>query len=235
MKISFIVPNYNYGDYIQDCVESIYNQTLECDYDVLIIDDASTDNSDEVINSLRRKYPIRAFFNDVNRGKNYCLNLGIREVTGRYTVILDSDDYLSPVYLRKCVEVMESGAVDNLGFVYTDSFLVDSSKNKIGNGYSTAFDTKLIYHKSYIPDCGLTLTKALKGIIPLSEEIKVGTKHHKWIKIIEDRWNGIHIKEQLFFYRMHDRNLSGIGNRVISDLSRERRQEFILSGYWPTQ
>ena len=71
----------------------------------------------------------------------------------------------------------------------------------------------------------------MQKVIPFDESIKVATKHHKWKRIISVGGYGHHIKNQLFYYRMHERNLSGIGSKILKNRT-NKGEDKILSGYW---
>lgn len=89
LKYSIIVPNYNKEVYIEECINSILNQTYK-NYEIIMIDDGSTDNSVEVINKFNIK-PLKT--NRLQAGG--ARNLGLEHATGDYIIFLDSDDYLS--------------------------------------------------------------------------------------------------------------------------------------------
>ena len=89
IKYSIIIPNYNKAEYIEECINSILNQTYK-NYEIIMIDDGSTDNSIEVINKFNIE-PLKT--NRLQAGG--ARNLGLKNATGDYIIFLDSDDYLS--------------------------------------------------------------------------------------------------------------------------------------------
>ena len=91
---------------------------------------------------------------------------------------------------------------------------------------------ELLSTHSYIPECALTLSAPLKEAAPFDESIRVGTKHHKWMRIARSGWIGRYVAEPLFFYRMHDTNMSGIGRSVLDEDDKSGRKDRLLSGYW---
>ena len=172
-----------------------------------------------------------------NGGKLRALNIAVPLIHGDATIILDADDYLEKNYIEQCKsELLKCNAKDNkFAFVYTDSWLVDSCGKPIGKGTSRSFDKELLQISSYVPDCALTLSSVLQQVIPLNESIRVATKHHKWKKIIGAGWVGSYLNESLFCYRMHERNLSGIGMKVLSRANNNRSMSVVLSEFWPTE
>ncbi|MCR5746918.1 MAG: glycosyltransferase family 2 protein [Lachnospiraceae bacterium] len=91
--LTVIVPNYNKSEYIERCVKSIEDQIYKPDA-VIIVDDASTDNSRAVIDSLIKRYPnVRAYYKPENSGVSNTRNVGISLADTEYITFIDADDY----------------------------------------------------------------------------------------------------------------------------------------------
>ena len=103
-KVSFIVPSYNYGRYITQCVESIQNQTYH-NVEILIINDGSTDNSKQVIDELAAKDNRIIAIHTTNKGVSSARNVGINNSTGDYLVFVDADDFLAPDYASYMLDI----------------------------------------------------------------------------------------------------------------------------------
>ena len=94
MKFSVIVPVYNVENYLKKCLNSIKNQTFK-DFEVIIINDGSTDNSQEIIDNYVRSDSKRfRSFKQENQGLSVARNNGIKKATGDYLFFIDSDDYV---------------------------------------------------------------------------------------------------------------------------------------------
>lgn len=91
--VSVIVPLYNYEKYIKWCLKSIFKQDYD-NFEVIIINDCSTDNSVEVVNSFRRDF-LTLLSSPVNSGYSFCKNLGIEAAKGDIITILDADDMMT--------------------------------------------------------------------------------------------------------------------------------------------
>lgn len=240
IEVSFVVTNYNYGMYIKDAIDSIINlRSDNYEFSLLIGDDCSTDEfSKKFFDELDEKYS--KFFkkivivrNERNLGKNNLLNQLIPQIETDLTVILDSDDMLADNFLTVTYPALNSLKEEpNIGFVYSDCILVNKQGEKISKGKSTEFSVELLQNYSFIPQTNLIYTKALKDALPLNENVRVGTKHHKWKKICAKGWKGKYIDEPLFFYRMHKDNISSIGEKVMSE-EENNVKDRILKGYWP--
>lgn len=98
--ISVIIPVYNVENYIGKCIDSVINQTLQ-DFEIIVVNDGSTDNSQKVIDELVCTYPekIRSFQKE-NGGLSSARNYALDRAEGEYVIFLDSDDYLDSDYLE---------------------------------------------------------------------------------------------------------------------------------------
>ena len=91
--VSIIIPNYNNGKYITQCIESIETQTYK-NIEIVIVDDVSTDDSREIILRLKQAYKnIVTVFLDNNRGVSNARNVGVERSNGEYICFLDPDDF----------------------------------------------------------------------------------------------------------------------------------------------
>ena len=114
MKISVVTASYNYQDYIKEAVQSVLDQTYK-DWELIIVDDCSTDNSVEVIKSFKDDR-IKLFINEKNLGLKETVKRGIENAAGEWIVFLESDDILTPDYIEKKVEIAKKYYDVNLIF-----------------------------------------------------------------------------------------------------------------------
>ena len=128
-KISVVVPNYNYANYLTERLNSIINQTYPI-YELLILDDCSTDNSVEVIKTFLKEHPglnVKTFFNKKNTGSPFVQwSKGFQEATGDYVWIAEADDVCSETFLN---EVMKSFDDPEVVLSYSDSNRIDENGN----------------------------------------------------------------------------------------------------------
>lgn len=95
MDLSIIITVYNKEKYIEDCLKSIINQDIE-NYEIIIVNDGSTDNSDRIIKDTIKKYEsskIITYYKQENKGVSIARNKGLELSTGKYITYIDSDDY----------------------------------------------------------------------------------------------------------------------------------------------
>lgn len=106
-KVSVIVPVYNVENYLAKCLDSLIRQTHQ-NIEILVVNDGSTDRSEEVIHDYARKYPdkIKAFRKE-NGGLSDARNFGIDTATGDYIGFVDSDDYVNPSMFEEMAGLAE--------------------------------------------------------------------------------------------------------------------------------
>ena len=97
MKISIIIPVYNCEEYIKKCIDSIIEQTYK-DFEVIIINDGSTDNTNYILNEYKN-YSNIIIINQNNHGVSYSRNVGLEKAKGNYICFIDGDDYIDKDYL----------------------------------------------------------------------------------------------------------------------------------------
>ncbi len=237
--LTVVIPNFGYGRYIQRAIESIVVQD-HGPIELIVVDDGSRDDSVSIAQqTLARQDKLHRYeviVSEQNRGKLAAINTGLQQTHGRYFIILDSDDWLTPNYASRCIAELENARLQDpsIGFVYTDCNLVEVDGSFIDRGRSIDFDAERVKHLSFLPEPALTLTEAIKSAAPFDETIRRATKHHKWCRIVDNGWAGHYVAEPLFYYRMHGHNMSGIGERVMSEAEAGTKGERILSGYWQT-
>ncbi|TBR15795.1 glycosyltransferase family 2 protein [bacterium] len=98
--ISVIVVNYNYGKLIRRCIRSLLNQDLDkTHYEIIVVDDHSTDDSVEALETFAKTGEIKVIKNKKNLGIGASAQIGVANSRGKYFVRVDSDDYVQPAFL----------------------------------------------------------------------------------------------------------------------------------------
>ena len=115
MLVSVIIPAYNAQDFIEDCLNSVYNQTYDLSkLEVIVINDGSTDNTAPILNRLQKR---RGFIlkHTSNKGASAAREKGRQLSTGDYIQYLDSDDLLMPDKIEKQVNILKNN--DHINFL----------------------------------------------------------------------------------------------------------------------
>lgn len=110
MNLSIIVPIYNVEKYLDKCIQSLINQKLDFTYEIVLVNDGSTDNSEKIIKKYLNKSNI-IYINKKNGGLSDARNIGIENAKGEYIGFVDSDDYISDdMYNKMLIEAKEREA-----------------------------------------------------------------------------------------------------------------------------
>lgn len=135
-KISIILPNYNNEKYLKEAIESVLKQTY-INFELIIVDDASTDGSLEIIRAFNDKR-IKVITSEVNRHVAYASNLGIQYASGEYIAKIDSDDIWENQKLEKQIEFMENHK--EYGGCFTRVNIIDGKSEDANIKYKVIFE-----------------------------------------------------------------------------------------------
>jgi len=196
-KISVIVPCYNYGKYLPECLESVRAQTRK-DWECIIIDNGSTDNTAEVGKKFAADDSRFVYLHIEQKGVSYARNYGITQSKGVYILPLDADDRIGNTYLEKGVPVLEADR--NVKLVYCEAMLFGAAEGKW-----------------QLPDYSFRDLLAenmifCSAIYRKEDHLKTGGYNEKmqegfedwehWIRLLSDGGSVYRIPEILFYYRI---------------------------------
>lgn len=131
MMVSVIVPIYNVEDYLEECLESLVNQKFD-EYEVILINDGSTDNSKDIAEDYAKRYDRMKLINTSNNGLSAARNVGIENSIGEYLVFVDSDDYVSDIFLNKLYKTITKYKSDITICSYEEIY-INKDLNKVKN------------------------------------------------------------------------------------------------------
>lgn len=106
MKLSYIIPVFNCGQYLGSCIKKIEKVGL-CDYEIILIDDGSTDDSSSICDRLARENVKVRCIHQTNMGVSSARNCGLGEATGDYVFFIDADDDIDPERLHEVIEKLK--------------------------------------------------------------------------------------------------------------------------------
>ena len=177
--VSIIMPSYNTAPYIKETIQSVLNQTYK-DWELLIVDDCSTDNTDEVLSEIHDSR-IHIFKNECNSGAAVSRNRALREAKGQWIAYLDSDDLWMPEKLEKQIRFMK---IHGYAFSYTNYEEIDVDGNRTGvrvTGPKRITKTGMFNY--CWPGCLTVMFDASKiGLIQI-KDIKKNNDYAMWLKI----------------------------------------------------
>ena len=223
MKVSIIIPTFNYDRYIARAIRSCIEQTLsKIDFEILVINDSSDDSTKYILESYG--HWIRVIENTENKGLPYSRNQGIMNALGDYIVNLDADDYLHPDYLKLCLLYMDLNHCDA---VATDYFLVDDAENVIRriNVYERPIACGIMFRKKQMVNVGLYDTS-----LHIGEDVDFRLRFEK-------KYSLKRIDLPLYRYRMHKNNATSdeSKNRAYLDKVARKNGVKIDHSYHPSE
>lgn len=233
-KISVFVACYNYGRFLPKCLNSILNQTRKTD-EILVVDDASTDNTPEIIKPYLGK--VKYIRHKKNIGSQKMFNVGVTIAKGDYILAISADDWLRPQMLEKEASILDRNP--EVGLVYSQAFTVEQGQKRLivarpagkESYIGRKEDFKLLLTQGcFIPAMTVLVRKKVYDHLgSWDTKLKFSQDYEMWIRIAK-HYALAYIAEPLAYYRIHGKNLTLIG-----DWKKSRDQEnlYILRKHLP--
>ena len=177
--VTVYITNYNYGKYIKTAIDSVLRQTFT-GFELIIIDDGSTDNSRQIILEYEQHATVRIIFQE-NKGLNRSCNVALNASRGKYIMRLDADDYLDPQALLVLTNLMESNS--ELGLVFPDYHIVDEGGNIISQMKRHDFNGEVsLLDQPAHGACTLIRKRCLLGVGGYSDAFRCQDGYDLWLK-----------------------------------------------------
>ena len=233
--VTIYIPCRNYGNFLRQSVESVFRQTYN-NWELIIIDEGSTDNSLSIAKDLQIKNPnkITLIENNEPFGLQKLSNFVLGIAKGKYMMRLDADDWLDDSAVYLLVHKLESN--EDIGMVYGNYYYVDESGGYIGleSRHKLGEEDKV----GQLPPhgaCTLFRTRSLKSVGGYSEEVDAQDGWDLWYKLF-DRIGAASIQAPVFYYRQHGSSLSKDSNRLLKARSKifEKISSKLEGDYKPT-
>ena len=154
-KVSIIIPCFNQCKYIGEAITSAINQTY-ANIEIVIINDASTDDSKSIIENFAQKYKNIVFLNnEENKGVVYSRNTAIDAACGEYILPLDGDDKIEPTYVEKAVKILQNNPKIGIVYCNVERFGIKTKKWK-----NTGFEESAFLFGEHAIICGALFRKS---------------------------------------------------------------------------
>lgn len=194
--LSLIIRSYNNSQFLGRAIRSCLNQTIKVE--VVVVDDASTDDSKEIIKSFGDK--IVAIFLEKNVGVAEAANVGIRNSLGKYVMLVDSDDYIAEITGQFLSEILERNS--DIGFVYGDLIRVDE-KDKFLERINLDSPSKIFRHGA-----GIMFRKEYLEALGLYDTMMRNAEDHELLSRYIKNFDGYHLRLPLYRYSKHLNNIT---------------------------
>ena len=197
-EICIVSPCYNHGRYVPEMLESIFAQTFT-DYEVVVVDDGSTDGSAEILESIRDRR-VKVFHSE-NQGPSAARNRGIRESRAPFVLNLDADDRIAPTFLEKAHTIFEM--FPNAGIVNAE---VQFFGAKTGRFALEPYTLEKMLRDNLIPSTAMFRRSDWERVGGYCGDFVDGLEDYDfWLSIIELGRDVVKIQEDLIYYRKYNK------------------------------
>ncbi|RME31682.1 glycosyltransferase, partial [Candidatus Woesearchaeota archaeon] len=205
------IASYNYGAYLEQAIHSVLRQTLQ-DFELLIFDDGSTDNSKAILRRYARDERIRVIEQE-NEGLVRIANKAVKLARGRYLMRLDADDFLDENALLVLSSILDTKK--DVDLVYSDYYEIDEEGNVLG-----IVRRKKIGEESELLDlpahgaCTMVRTGVLRKLGGYSEGLACQDGYDLWIRFIQEH-KPYNVNLPLFYYRKHAQSSTTDATKIL--------------------
>ena len=229
VDLSIIIINKNYLTFLKKCINSCLNQTTKYKYEVLLIDDGSTDGSFLYAKKIKNKK--LKLFQTKNKGIEKAANKGFKKSNAKYVVRVDSDDYLHKNFVNTMLKKIIKS---HIAFAYSNYYLIKPNEKKIGQVRLPIFNKKEIFQRGDFLATGTIYNKnIIKKMGYYNENTKnSGLENYELIlKLINNKYHGKRVNRFLFYYRRHVTNLSLKKKNKILNYGKKIFKKMYLGNY----
>ena len=246
MKLSVIVPVYNMAGEgkLNHCMDSLVAQTID-DYEIIAVDDRSTDESLEVLRDYESRYPekVKVIASDRNRHQGGAKNLGLKEAAGEWIGFIDADDWVSPDYYEKLIAEAERTGADMAGCDYclVDRYTFEPGQVVHNNSPEQTGELDEAKYRSLILDSGSLVVKIYRREIILGcdsrfpEDIfyednaiantwMLRAKRFAYLPMKEKEVPGTPEAAPVYYYYQH-------GGSTVHTITKRRLEDRMAAGY----
>ncbi|WP_158827639.1 glycosyltransferase family 2 protein [Mucilaginibacter lacusdianchii] len=198
--VSVIIPFYNASETIMEAVESVWLYPNKEVYEIIIINDGSTQPEATLLLEKLGQDGCRVIHQE-NKGQAVARNVGLKAAKGRYILFLDSDNKIRPDYIIKGIAALDAN--QDIGVIYGKPiFFGATTKPRF---VTAAFDLNKLLAGNYIDLCAIVRKKAIDEIGGFDEHPEVGHEDYDlWIRIVKAGWKMHFIDSELFYYRINN-------------------------------
>jgi glycosyltransferase involved in cell wall biosynthesis len=239
--VSIIVPNYNYGRYLDERLRSLLDQTFT-DFELLILDDASTDYSREIIDRYASDPRARAVCYETRSGSVYPRwNDGARLASGKYLLFANADDSCEPRMVERLVAAL--AAAPGAGLAYVRSRIIDEngsaqSLNPAAARWDRDFVSTAAEELPYLLDQQTIPTASAvmirRGLFErlggFDTSLALAADHMLWARVLRET-SFAYVAEPLNHFRTHGRTVRATTSRAVAILERYRVYGYVLGAF----
>ncbi|MEW6172009.1 MAG: glycosyltransferase [Bacillota bacterium] len=222
-KVTVYIPTYNYGKYIKQAIESVLRQSYDS-WELIVIDDASTDETGTVLSNFEGQPKVRIFVNQQNLGLTRNCNRAIELSRGEYIMRLDADDYLDENALLVLCNILDRNP--EVALVYPDYWIISENGEllRLERRSKVNDEIKLMDVPAH-GACSMIRKSCLIDLGGYNEDIRCQDGYDLWLRLIQ-KYPVLNINLPLFYYRKHSGSLTTYTDRILR--TRQRiKQDFV--------
>ncbi|SIS95515.1 Glycosyltransferase involved in cell wall bisynthesis [Chryseobacterium piscicola] len=212
-EVSIITPCYNSSKFLKETIDSVLNQTFT-DWEWLITDDCSQDDSAEIIKTISDPRII-LHVAEKNGGAGHARNISLRKASGRFITFLDADDFWNPEFLEEMVNFMKK---ENAELAYSNYARCDENLNPIIEDFKA---DKTVTFENLLKTCRLSLLSSMYDSKRVGIEFfPEGSKredHVMWLNLLKKISEGKALPKTMAKYRMHASSISRKKQNIVKD------------------
>lgn len=212
-EVSIITPVFNSSKFLEETIASVLNQTFT-DWEWMITDDKSTDNSVEIIQKINDSR-IQLILSDKNGGAGHARNLSLKQANGRFITFLDADDFWEPNFLEEMIWFMKK---ENTELAYSNYARCDENLNPVIDDFKA---DKPVTFDNLLKTCRLSLLSSMYDSQKVGKEyFPEGSKredHVMWLNLLKKIPVGKPLPKTMAKYRMHQSSISRKKSNIVKD------------------
>ncbi|WP_332021152.1 glycosyltransferase family 2 protein [Kaistella sp.] len=212
-EVSIITPVFNSSKFLEETIASVLNQTFT-DWEWMITDDKSTDNSVEIIQKINDSR-IQLILSDKNGGAGHARNLSLKQASGRFITFLDADDFWEPNFLEEMISFMKK---ENTELAYSNYARCDENLNPAIDDFKA---DKPVTFDNLLKTCRLSLLSSMYDSQRVGKEyFPEGSKredHVMWLNLLKKIPVGKPLPKTMAKYRMHQSSISRKKSNIVKD------------------
>lgn len=208
VKVSVVIPTYNYAHYLIDTIKSAASQKTNFEYEIIIVNDGSTDNTADLLNGIAENNNPEHFriIHQQNQGVAYARNNGIQAARGEYVICLDADDVIAPDFLQACADALDADPY--LGIAFT--------RLKLHSGQLTDWLSKPLDYNAFakgfnqVPTCCMFRKADFERMGGFRQYMHPAEDADMWLRLLTFTGKTARCvsQEPLFIYRLHENSAS---------------------------
>lgn len=228
--VSVIIPCYNQGEFLEECLISVFDSSY-ADLEVIVVNDGSTDNSNETIQQLQNQFNF-IYINQENAGPSNARNQAIKVASGTYILPLDADDKIGKDYIGKAVEILSTNP--QIGIVYCNA---EFFGELYGKWSLPDFDLQLMLARNLIFNCGLYRKIDYFKTQGYNDNMRDGWEDWDfWLSLLELNLKVHRLEEVGFYYRKRsnsrDRGIDADKIKRLRDQIVQNHKELYLDNFY---